>query len=213
MTRIPFTIRIAAIALSITPACAADFGAFPPSRFYASAPVLRVYNWTGCYLGAQLGGAFADNHLSGQLITPLPPPNGSLITPLDNNASSAAVIAGGQVGCDLQLARNWVVGAQVDGDWTHLTGSQGITGTAGLAQQGHADLAANAVVRANVLATATGRIGYAINFDSIAGLFYLKGGAAFVDYDKNNITGNASATTCASDERLSGLQSSNECPV
>ncbi len=99
------------------------------------------------------------------------------------------------VGCHLQVARNWVVGA------------------AGLAQQGHADLAANAVVRANVLATATGRIGYAINFDSIAGLFYLKGGAAFVDYDKNNITGNASATTCASDERLSGLQSSNECPV
>jgi opacity protein-like surface antigen len=49
--------------------------------------------------------------------------------------------------------------------------------------------------KTNVIATATGRIGYAVNFDSIAGLFYLKGGAAFVDYDTS--TFNGQLTACA----------------
>jgi outer membrane immunogenic protein len=63
VTKIPFAIAIAAAALSIVPAGAADMGRFPPAaRFYPPPPpVLRVYNWTGCYLGTQLGGAFADN--------------------------------------------------------------------------------------------------------------------------------------------------------
>ena len=34
-----------------------------------------------------------------------------------------------------------------------------------------------------------GRISYAANFDTIAGLFYLKGGAAFVDNDTSNFIG------------------------
>ena len=68
MTRIPFAIGIATAALGIAPAVAADLGRFPPpAPFYPPPPVVRVYNWTGCYLGAQLGGAFADNHLNGPL--------------------------------------------------------------------------------------------------------------------------------------------------
>jgi hypothetical protein len=51
---------------------------------------VRIYNWTGCYLGAQLGGAFADNKIDGVLA-------GFLVT---QNDSAAAVTVGGQVGCD-----------------------------------------------------------------------------------------------------------------
>lgn len=220
MARISFAIRIAAAALSITPAVAADLGRFPPaSRFYPPPPpVLRVYNWTGCYLGAQLGGAFADNHVNGNFNTIVPvSPNGdgtgggivNLTTPLANNAGSTAVTAGGQGGCDLQFARNWVIGAQLDGAWTHLSGSQGINGSAGLSEQGHIDLTANALIKADILATATGRIGYAVNYDDIAGLFYLKGGAAFVNYDTYNITGNNAVTTCATFDPKSGCTSFN----
>lgn len=210
MARTSFAIRIAAAVLSITPAVAAELSRFPPpERFFPPPPVLRVYTWTGCYLGTQIGGAFADNHLSGQLITPVPAAAADLITPVANNASSTAVIAGGQVGCDLQFARNWVVGAQIDGVWTHLSGSQGITGSAGLPEQGHIDLSANAVLQANFLATATGRIGYAVNYDAIAGLFYLKGGAAFVNYDTTNISGNAATTTCAVFDPAKGCQTFN----
>jgi outer membrane immunogenic protein len=187
VTKIPFAIAIAAAALSIVPAGAADMGRFPPAaRFYPPPPpVLRVYNWTGCYLGTQLGGAFADNKINGNLA-------GFLFI---ENDSAAAVIAGGQAGCDLQFARNWVIGAQIDGAWTHLSGSEALTGTQGLPPSGKIDLFGNLNFKVNAIATATGRIGYAVNYDSIAGLFYLKGGGAFVDYDTS--TFNGQLTACA----------------
>ena len=185
-------------------AMAADLGRFPPQGpFYPPPAVVCVYNWTGCYLGAQLGGAFAENHLNGQLTTNagVDPNNNntplSLITVIDQNAGSTAVIAGGQGGCDLQFAGNWVIGAQLDGAWTHLSGSGAFTSSAGLPEQGSINASANTLILANILATATGRLGYAVNFDQIAGLFYLKGGAAFVNFDTNNITGQTSTKTCA----------------
>jgi outer membrane immunogenic protein len=97
VTKIPFAIAIAAAALSIVPAGAADLGRFPPAAHYPPPPpVLRVYNWTGCYLGAQAGGAFADNKINGDLA-------GFLFI---ENISATAALVGGQVGCDLQFARN-----------------------------------------------------------------------------------------------------------
>jgi outer membrane immunogenic protein len=203
VTRLSFAIGIAAAALSIVPAAAADLSRFPPAaRFYPPPPpLLRVYNWTGCYLGAQLGGAFADNHLNGPLTTTgnFDPSLGgiaSFTTAIDQNAGSTAVIAGGQAGCDLQFARNWVIGAQIDGAWTHLNGSQAFRSSAGLPEQGSISLSANTIVQANVLATATGRIGYAVNFDQIAGLFYLKGGVAFAKYDSYGVKGQTSTISC-----------------
>jgi outer membrane immunogenic protein len=189
VTKIPFAIAIAAAALSIVPAEAAELSRFPPAaRFYPPPPPpLRVYNWTGCYLGAQLGGAFADNKINGDL-------GGFLFI---QNVSAAAVTVGGQVGCDLQFARNWVIGAQIDGAWTNLKGSQAETGTQGLPPGSKTTLSGNLDFKANVIATATGRIGYAVNYDSIAGLFYLKGGGAFVDYDTS--TFNGAFSTCTVD--------------
>jgi outer membrane immunogenic protein len=186
VTKLPFAIAIAAAALSAVPAGAADLGRFPPGAgFYPPPPVARVYNWTGCYLGAQLGGAFADNKIDGDLA-------GFLFI---QNISAAAALAGGQVGCDLQFARNWVVGAQIDGAWTNLKGSQAETGSQGLPLGGKTTLAGNLDFKANVIATATGRIGYAVNYDSIAGLFYLKGGGAFVDYDTSTFNGQLTVCT------------------
>jgi len=198
VTKIPFAIAIAAAAVSIVPAGAADLGRFPPpGPFYPPAPMLRVYNWTGCYLGAQLGGAFADNKINGQLA-------GFLFI---QNDSAAAVLVGGQVGCDLQFARNWVIGAQIDGAWTNLTGSEALTGSQGLPPTGNLKLSGNLNFKANVIATATGRIGYAVNYDSIAGLFYLKGGAAFVDYDTS--TFNGQLTACAVFDPTKGCTSAS----
>jgi outer membrane immunogenic protein len=130
-------------------------------------------------LGAQLGGAFADNKINGVLA-------GFLF--IQNDGATAATI-GGQLGCDLQSARNWVIGAQIDGAWTNLAGSQALKGSSGTLTGGKVDLSGNLNFKANVIASATGRIGYAVNFDSMAGLFYLKGGAAFVDYDSSSFNG------------------------
>ena len=104
MTRASFAIGIAAAALGIAPAIAADLGRLPPpGPFYPPTSAVRVYNWTGCYLGAQLGGAFENNQLYGLFTT------GATTGRVNQNASAAAVIAGGQGGCDLQFAQNWVL--------------------------------------------------------------------------------------------------------
>ncbi|MFZ2078265.1 MAG: outer membrane beta-barrel protein [Xanthobacteraceae bacterium] len=150
--------------------------------------MLRVYSWTGCYLGGQLGGAWADNKSTGQFAGFF----------FNENDSAAAVVAGGQVGCDLQFAPNWVIGAQIDGAWTNLVGSEALAGSAAVAvPPGNLALQGNLNFKTNVIATATGRIGYAANFDSIAGLFYLKGGAAFVNNDTSTFGALATFTpTC-----------------
>ena len=165
-------------------ALAADLGRLPPpAPVYRSAALLPVYNWTGCYLGAQLGGAWADNHVSGQFA-------GFFV---NENNSAAAVLAGGQLGCDLQFARDWVIGAQIDGAWTNLTATQGVAGSQAV-PGGTVNLSGSLTLKANVIATATGRIGYAANFGDIAGLFYLKGGAAFVNFDTSSFGGLLTAT-------------------
>jgi outer membrane immunogenic protein len=178
VTRIRFAVTIAAAAFSITSAGAADLGRFPPpARFYPPpAAAVRVYNWTGCYLGAQFGGAFSNDHVDGVF------PTGPGTTgPLNQNLGPTGVLIGGQGGCDLQFARNWVIGGQIDGDWTNLNSSVGLN--AGSSSHGTFN------VKTNSIATATGRIGYAVNFDTIAGLFYLKGGAAFLGNDTSNFIG------------------------
>ncbi len=70
-----------------------------------------------------------------------------------------------------------------------MSGSQGINSSYGLTEQGHIDQSATALV--------TGQLGYAVNYDTIAGLFYFKGGAAFVNYGTYSISGNNAVTTCA----------------
>ncbi len=176
VTRTSFAIGLMAAASGVMPALAADLGRLPPpGPFYPPPAVVRVYNWTGCYLGGQLGGAWADNKSTGQFAGFF----------FNENDSAAAVVVGGQVGCDLQFARNWVIGAQIDGAWTKLVGSEALAGftTVALPTTGTLALTGNLNFKTNVIATATGRIGYAANFDAIAGLFYLKGGAAFINND------------------------------
>jgi outer membrane immunogenic protein len=181
VTRTLFAIGLAAGALGVMPAVAADLGRLsPPAPFYPPPAVARVYNWTGCYLGAQLGGAFGNNTLNG-------PFAGFQV--VDQGVDSAGVLAGGQVGCDLQFAPNWVIGAQIDGAWTNLRGSVTLTGANAIA-----NATGNLGLKADAIATGTGRIGYAANFDSIAGLFYLKGGAAFVENDTSNFLGQLTIT-------------------
>jgi outer membrane immunogenic protein len=94
-----------------------------------------VYNWTGCYVGANGGykwGRFrdsADNALETAQITGLPPvliPGTHLdLDPV--NTSSGAF--GGQIGCRWENADHWVFGFEGDVDWTNLQGTA--TATAG----------------------------------------------------------------------------------
>src|ERR1044071_4593142 len=86
---------------SAIPAAAADLGARP---YYNKAPAYAapLYNWTGFYLGAHLGGAFSSsNNFNGLVLSD----------------SSARLMGGFQAGADWQFAPNWVVGAEGQYSW------------------------------------------------------------------------------------------------
>jgi outer membrane immunogenic protein len=158
-------------------ASAADIAPAGPAPVYAKAPFVAPLSWTGCYLGGNVGGAWI--HSSGND----PIGFGDL-----GSETSTGFIGGGQIGCDYQ-AGAWVFGVQGQFDWADIKGSHAIPGTLGIATIANDD---------KYLATATGRIGYAIQ---PAVLLYGKGGAAWT---RNDITAMflGSPVDSASDNRI-----------
>jgi outer membrane immunogenic protein len=88
-----------------------------------------VYNWTGCYAGANggwKGGRFHDSDSAPGGVATLP---GIAPTPFAAdyidlghlNANSGA--AGGQIGCRWETPSHWVFGVEGDFDWTNLNGT------------------------------------------------------------------------------------------
>jgi len=116
-----------------------------------------VYNWSGFYIGGNIGGGFADSRWS------------DAFTGGHDWFDSDGVIGGGQIGANVQF--NWLVlGLEGDFDWTGLKGS-GI------------DSLGNAIsTKTDWTSTATGRIGAA--FDRL--LVYGKGGVAFA-HDRSSL--------------------------
>jgi outer membrane immunogenic protein len=91
---------VAAVLLStqIIPAMAADMAPFDRG------PIAPAFNWTGVYLGADLGGAWSTIQA------------GSLGS---NDASS--VIGGVYGGYNWQFAPGWLIGIEGDANWADLT--------------------------------------------------------------------------------------------
>ena len=127
--------------------------------------------WTGFYIGAHVGGIWADirdRDLDG-FITP------GLVRSFNNNNSG--VFGGGTVGYNYQ-AGNWGFGS---GAW--VIGFEADFGGAGLSNNWNDGLAAtrfgflHVKNDANFYADVTGRLGYAVG----PALFYAKGGWAFLD--------------------------------
>ncbi len=117
----------------------------------AAAP---VYNWTGCYFGANLGGGWAHK----DFITGDRGAQGAGI------ASLNGVAGGGQFGCDVQYGM-WVFGAEAMFDWSSMRGSDPFF------------LGKSYSTHIPWFGTASGRIGY---LAQPALLVFFKGGAAFV---------------------------------
>jgi outer membrane immunogenic protein len=100
---------IALIALAGT-ATAADL---PQRPAYKAAPMMApapVYNWTGCYVGANIGGLWGHADISG--------PFGGEVS-----GTNSGFVGGGQVGCDYQMGP-WVIGIRDMFDGTSLTNSE-----------------------------------------------------------------------------------------
>jgi outer membrane immunogenic protein len=163
----PLLGSIAVAILIAGPAMAADLPVKAP--VYKTPAPIKVFSWTGCYLGGNVGGLWLRKDFSAA--PPDPPANlGS------HDASSW--LGGVQAGCDYQVGR-WVFGIQGDYDWANARGE-------------HPSLAAPQFTlgsRTKSLASLTGRIGYA--WDRFLG--YVKGGGAWErdDYDSYFLPTNA----------------------
>jgi outer membrane immunogenic protein len=150
---------IAAVSLLLAgSASAADLGTGPtykaPPPMVAAAP---VFAWTGCYLGANIGGAWAKKSFRN---------NGSTL-PDDGSHTASGIVGGGQIGCDYQFASNWVIGIQGMFDGAHLTGSN----------ISPDDPDGTFSTRVQWFGTVTGRLGFLV---TPSFLIYGKGGVAFV---------------------------------
>jgi len=87
---------IALTASAVVPALAADL----PRKAPVAAPMVPpppAYTWTGCYIGANIGGAWGGWKVSD-----------NYGDEFSNNNSGFA--GGGQIGCDYQFAGGWVIG-------------------------------------------------------------------------------------------------------
>ncbi|THD72725.1 MAG: porin family protein [Bradyrhizobium sp.] len=129
-----------------------------------------VYSWTGCYVGVHGGGGWGRNRHNQEAVVAVVSSGPVLAFP--GTVDSSGGLFGGQVGCNYQLAGNWVVGAQGDIAAADISGRNldpiavffGDPGTIG--------------IKSDWLASATVRLGYA--FAANRALLYVKGGGAWI---------------------------------
>ena len=158
-------------------ALAADLPARPLVKAPIAAPP-PVFSWTGFYIGANIGGAWAGGNIINDA-------TGASV----GIGSSGAFIGGGQLGYNYQFYNNWVVGIEgtIDGVGSNNKSTNNFV---------IGPNTFNAVGRATWDATLAGRLGYAAD----NWLFYAKGGGAWVGVDAtvNNLTTGASISRSAS---------------
>src|SRR5436190_18107035 len=135
------------------------------ARVIASVP---QFTWTGCYIGAHVGGGWAHKNFSD--------PSGVRFAPLGQviDVDPSGILGCGQIGCDYQFARNWAVGIDGDFSWADIRGE---TPDPFFGNK-------NIDARTHWLASATGRLGYTWDH----WMLYGKGGAAWArdKYDTRN---------------------------
>jgi outer membrane immunogenic protein len=203
--------------LSIPPPVAPEVWWTPGA---ALPPPLPRFSWTGCHLGAHVGGGFAEEKFTGQATTAIPvapltvviqPPIGPPTIFTQNQSISAfgindnstsfgesGMLAGAQAGCDLQVGPAWVVGIDAEASGGNISGNKTQTESApyiGFPAPTTTSISStgNLSLRTNFISTVTGRFGYSV--ERGRGLFYAKAGAAFAN-NSYTFAGQATVNSC-----------------
>jgi len=91
-----------------------------------AANVPPVSNWTGFYIGANVGGGWGNQSVN---YTPNDPSSAELFVaangggPPATSFSTSGALGGLQAGYNWQTAPNWLVGVETDFDWSAIKGS------------------------------------------------------------------------------------------
>jgi outer membrane immunogenic protein len=152
MLRISSFIGIAGLALTLGQATAADLPRKAPAYMPPPPP---AYVWTGCYIGANIGGAWGNVDVTDVN-------TGATVSP--NNSGFAG---GGQIGCDYQMSQ-WVIGIRNIIDGTGISNGATLNGVGTVNSHLH------------WFDALTARGGYLIQPNV---LLYVQGGAAWTSWD------------------------------
>jgi outer membrane immunogenic protein len=178
MRKIMYGAATAALLLG-SPALAADLGARMPVKAPA---YVAAYNWTGFYLGVNVGYSWARATDTGSLFTGAGAPAGSF----GSSENLNGVIGGGQIGYNWQTG-NLLLGVEADFQGSGERNDIGATcvGAAGVALGG---CSVSGTDRIRWFGTARGRVGYAAD----RWLFYVTGGGSWLNLSSDvSITGAA----------------------
>jgi outer membrane immunogenic protein len=171
LTRLTTGLAFAAVALGAGAASAADL----PARMYTKAPPpMAVSDWTGFYLGANVG--FGSARYS------------SSVGNLDTSQTGSGILGGGQLGYNQQYGR-WVLGLEVDGQGTDQSGNLSI------------GLPGGVLTRSDSMPwffTGRARLGYTI---TPTWMIYATGGAAVADV-KSDFTATGLGSTTLETTRV-----------
>jgi outer membrane immunogenic protein len=152
-------------------ALAADLSLKDTPEYYAPSPI-----WTGLYFGGHVGGVFGDTEVEDTFDY-----NGDPFA--RNNIDSTGVISGVQLGYNVQRG-NVVFGVEADLGYLSLSGDK----TADLPHperekyDPNDEISAKYSIEGGLYGDLTARLGYAAD----KALFYVKGGAAFVNAEFNS---------------------------
>jgi outer membrane immunogenic protein len=156
-------VSLAAAAAAVGFASVASAADMPTKAPVYKAALVAHDNWTGCYVGGNLGVAWSNqnqNRIDEIGVGPAPADYGS-----DTDSGFAG---GGQIGCDYQFASSWVVGVRGQFDWGSLSGSHAVAAFPTFTMQD----------KTNYFGSGTIRLGYAVQ---PAVLVYGQGGIAWAN--------------------------------
>jgi outer membrane immunogenic protein len=112
------------LALSVLNASAADINRKPlltKAPPVQPAPVSPVYNWTGFYLGGNVG--YGWSHRDFTRTFTATSASGQLSATNSGSDDGKGWLGGGQIGFNYQFLGNWVAGIEADIDAAHITSS------------------------------------------------------------------------------------------
>lgn len=167
---------------------AANAADMPTKAPMMTAAPAAFYNWTGFYIGANVGiGGSNSRSLS---LSPADPVAAALLVSFGNPPGSFntfGALGGVQLGYNWQFNRNWLLGIEADFDWTGIKGSSSASAT-GV----NGSSSAFGEERVKWFGTVRGRLGF-LPLDNF--LAYVTGGFAYgsvaLSGNYTNLSGNS----------------------